>query len=449
MNSCARALSRIVTLAVCVIGLHATPARAQETGGKTIDRMELEGSAFGSYIDDVTGRERAGQANRQPSSATGGFSGAGGFQRLGRLLQLTTLASINGNSYTANPPLTAISQRGSASFLVNAGRKTQIEVSADGTSSPFLEYSQLFSGMAFVIPSIALIDISTADAATLEENIMLRPRLIGPAELTLEPHRSYLYGASAQVRQHLSRKSSLLVSGSWREARDARATQPTAQSRGGQMSFNHQLTEAVSFHVGYGRSVAQYVPSGPAARAVSDDATLGIDTRHLKLGRKTWIAGSAGASVTQFGGTRHTSIDANASLTRQLARSWGAAISYSRATQFVSAFTLPISSDAASAGVSGHVTRRLTLGVSAAYARGHVGFSRDVTFDSASGFTQARFRVTRLISMIGEYGYYQYHIPPGVTVQSIDPEMKRQYVMTGVSMGVAFLDRRKPTGDTR
>jgi hypothetical protein len=300
-----------------------------------------------------------------------------------------------------------------------------------------------------MIPSIALNDISTADAATLEENIMLRPRLIGPAELTLEPHRSYFYGGSSQITRHLTRKSSLLVSGSWREARDARATQPTAQSRGAQISFNRQLTQAVSFHVGYGRSVAQYAPSAAAARAVSDHATLGLDTRHLRLGRKTWIVGSAGASVTQFGGMRHTTINGDFSLTRQLVRSWGAAIGYSRTTQFVTAFTLPITSDAVSTGVSGHVTRRLTLGVSAAYARGHVGFSRDVTFNSASGFAQARFRLTRLLSMIGKYGYYQYHIPPGVTVQSIDPEMKRQYLMAGVSMGVAFLDRRKPTGDTR
>src|SRR4029077_8593156 len=138
--------------------------------------------------------------------------------------------------------------------------------------------------------------------------------------------------------------------------------------------------------------------------------------------RDTWIAGSTGIALTQFGGTRHTTIKADFSLTRRLARSWGGGISYTRATQFVTAFTLPTSSDALGTGVSGRLSRRLSLGLSASYARGEVGFSRDARFDTASGFAQARFQMTRLVSMMGEYGYYQYHVPVGVTIQPIAPE---------------------------
>jgi hypothetical protein len=57
--------------------------------------------------------------------------------------------------------------------------------------------------------------------------------------------------------------------------------------------------------------------------------------------------------------------------------------------------------------------------------------------------------VWRSVSILAEYGYYGYNVPAGATTLPIPTNMRGQYIMAGVNVGMAFLDRRRPVDDSR
>jgi hypothetical protein len=222
-----------------------------------------------------------------------------------------------------------------------------------------------------------------------------------------------------------------------------------SHSAGGRLSF--QLGRGFSARTGYGYSRALYA-SELLARPTIHNIDFGIDVqRALGRTRRTHIGLGTGTAVMQYPDASDYSALLNASLAREIGRTWRVAANYGRTAGFVDQFIDPVFSDIVSMNVDGSLNRRISLQIIGSASLGSVGLSNAANeYESYVGMAGVAFAVSRYVSLTVTYFYMDYLYGSGVALRTTAPAAaSRQGVTFSVNLWRPLLHRAGRTNVTR
>jgi hypothetical protein len=160
---------------------------------------------------------------------------------------------------------------------------------------------------------------------------------------------------------------------------------------------------------------------------------------------------NTGSSVLRDRQQTYFRLTGNAALTREIARSWAASLSYNRGMGFVERFREPFFTDTVTLGLDGMISRRLSFRSAAGAVTGDVGLSSNAnTFGSYFGSTGLNLGITRSVALGTDYNYYRYSfaradgLPTGIARQ-----MGRHSARVYLSVWVPIVQRGRRTDASR
>jgi hypothetical protein len=214
---------------------------------------------------------------------------------------------------------------------------------------------------------------------------------------------------------------------------------------GARASYN--IARGLSARIGYGYSEGYYPEGFSDSRGHTLDA--GIDfARALSLSRRTTLAFGTGSSATVYQDETHYRFLGNATLSREIGRTWNVGLAYNRTVELLAAYAEPVLGDAVTAGVGGMLNHRLQVNASAGVFIGHVGYSSGQNaFDTYMAGANAQFAISRQMALRINYSYFFYSYDPGALplVNLLVPTSDRHSVQANFVVWAPFFYRpRKP-----
>ena len=401
-------------------------ARVKESG----QTLDLRGSAFGAFEDDTvppvpipsdpSSVLTVLNPRVQTSSMSEGLNGSVSYLRRSDRVRF----QLNGGSmifgYTANPnPVQAV-YNADTGLSTNLGRKTVFDLGSAFSYSPFYQ-------------------IASFPGAGGPGAILQAPGY----QLAAIAQRNTSINGTMALTSNYTKRSSLSVDVSGRDWRFLDSPSNDVTMWGAHGRFQHRVTRALGFHLGYGQDEARYTfeTGSPVLNQTID---VGLDYGDtLSFARRTALSFSTSTSATRFNQETHYRLNGTAMLTRGLGRTWSTWLGYVRATDFAAGFRAPLLSDSVSVGLGGQLASRLKWSSSAGLTRSAIGFSTpsDV-FTTYMGTSKLDLAMTRLLAVYGQYTYYRYQVPNGSTALQLSPTFARQAVTFGFSMWVPIINAK-------
>jgi hypothetical protein len=281
------------------------------------------------------------------------------------------------------------------------------------------------------------------DARTARQPISALSMFPGLADTALDPvlygnaafgsRQSYTSdGASMQIGQALSQRASLAFGYAYSQDGFSNVQQ-VRSAHAGSFRLSYLLTRSVSMHVGYQGAFGSYLAeSGERQRFRNDSVDAGVNyAGALTLSRRTTLSFSTGSTMVTEHHVRQLSIVGNATLRRELGRTWDASVSYDRQAGFVHTIAEPVFTDSASASLSGLLGRRIQVQSSVGATTGSVGVGgsgrRYVAYQGGAGLSTA---FSRYVAVRVDCVYYQYRS------QNADLQIAGQEHLSGRSLSV-------------
>ncbi len=237
----------------------------------------------------------------------------------------------------------------------------------------------------------------------------------------LQRNPAFISQSSADVSQTMGRVMLMLsASTSLTDFRDAGGSGLRSDSVLGGLLYHLNKDLGVVARYGVQRGIYETVP-GSHDTVEFDNMELGLDYNHqLSLTRKTTVSFATGTAIVRgVLGAADYRLVAHARVSREIARTWHATGSYDRGASLLAGFTQPIYSDDVQVGVTGSLSRRLTLATRAGVSTGELtGVREQNTTGNRSGSAQLQYALSRMLALTGEYAYYQYQFgrPEGLPV---------------------------------
>jgi hypothetical protein len=394
--------------------------RVTEPPSQTLD---LHGAIFGAYESDSAPTSADTSSLLAPSLQTNtvseGVNGTVAYSHRSDRVRF----QMNGGSglfnYNQNlNPAQAMYNAGAA-LAANLGPKTVFGVTGSFAYSPFYQVASFLNG--------------SPDAGLLPPGY----------QLAAISERNTTSDATISLTSNYSRRSSISASVTGRDWHFLDASSNDVTSWGARADFQHRVTRALGFHLGYGQERPQYaVESEPAVLLQTIDVGLDYgDT--LSFARRTALSFSTSTGATRFNGDTHYRLNGNASLTRGFGRTWSAWLGYVRSTDFLAGFRVPLFSDAANLGFGGQLASRLKWSSSGALVRSTVGFSSpsDV-FLTYTATSKLDLAMTRSLGLYTQYAYYWYQVPNGSSALPLLPTFGRQSLTAGFSVWVPIINAK-------
>jgi hypothetical protein len=211
---------------------------------------------------------------------------------------------------------------------------------------------------------------------------------------------------------------------------------------GASVKFTHRFTRSLGIHLGLGTRTALYggVASPNVVRV--QDIDIGIDSgRSISLSRRTTLSFSTGSSLIPQGDKYYYRVTGDASLRREIGRTWTANLQYSRGLRFIEAVPYPFLSDSVSAGVRGNLNRRWDLGASGGYSNGQVGvIATNGTYGAYTGSAQLGVSITRHYALYSEYVFYHYLFTQESVAGAFPARLDRNTARIGLKLWFPLLD---------
>jgi len=174
--------------------------------------------------------------------------------------------------------------------------------------------------------------------------------------------------------------------------------------------IRRQLTRSFGIRAGYGvEEGASSLAGGSPIRIEALD--IGVDCRRaLSRSRRTTFGLAAGSMRVRAAGERYR-LTGEVSLAHRIRRTWSATLRYHRAAALGESIELPLFADAVATVVDGHVARRATLTLNAAYSAGSIGLLAtrpSSPFKTGSGSAALRIEPSTWYGFFIEYTYYHF-----------------------------------------
>lgn len=430
---------RVALAAGLVWGLTASPSAAQGAttprsarpyrgvygGGVNDEAQQLltfSASAGGGYDDDLTA-EASGSTAAVPGGQRSGSFGLSSVEAdysLNRKRVSFKLGvASDARFYPDFNPQFLASHHARATGSLRVSRHSALQGSTEVTYAPF---SQVFR-----------IDVPLGDVAPV----------VVPDQSSAIGLKQFLRRESTLAYSYeVTRRLSAEISGSYRVSPvSSSVRQESTIGRGG---FTYGIGRGLFLRAFYGQEKA--IDDRDGFRTTYDnriiDAGLGFN-RSLSVTRRLSLSFNSGMSAVTVLGTVHYAATGDATLTREIGRSWMAAVKYRRDISLLELLSQPVLSDGVTAALTGLVTRRLEFSATAGVEHGTVGFTlQDSNLSTARGGLSIRYALSRNTSLGADYIYYHYTFGSGVPLpDGLSAKNDRQSVRVRVSFWVPVIHR--------
>lgn len=375
-------------------------------------QLDLRWSLAGAYDDDLAADAQQlfdPQIKMNGAFATESVSLL--FKAHGKHASFSATAASGGRYYPDLQSLSAVDGSGNVTFAADMGAKTKIHAAQGITFQPYYELNVL-NGL---MPDDA------------------HPIRTDPAALTALA--SHGYAGSAGVTEQFSSRSQLSLDYEYRYTQFSASAQPfvwqLARTR-----FTHHLTKDAALRVGYAYGAGQFGDRAGATPFVSHDLDLGIDySRALAFSRRTTVSFGSGSTLVPSAVGLGYFVNADASLNREVGRTWKASLGYHRGIQLNEGFVQPLYVDTALLRLGGLVTRRVSLLVSASYSAGQIGLAAgNQRYGTYNAESDLRIGINRTLAAYAHYMNYRYTFNSAAgTPFGLPPMLNRQGLRVGIS----------------
>jgi hypothetical protein len=319
------------------------------------------------------------------SSLSGGLSYSAGFSSASIGASLSSSARY----YPDQAVTLTTSHAGSGGINFNLGRNTKVAGNLSASYQPFRSFLPFQAAFDPVLGQITPPDQSFGGGR----------------------HEYITYTTGASVTHQLSQRAQIAMSYDRYISGGTNGSGQELNRQGGSFLFTRSLTRRMGLRLGYGYDHATYVTDPQPFQNHRLDT--GVDySRDFSLTRRTKLGFSTGGAAIKQGTATRYDVTGRATLTREIGRTWGAALNYNRGVGFIEALRAPTFSDGLSAGLHGLISRRLSFSSSVAATVGTIGVSSASRsfggFDAWSGTAGVSTALTRHLALGINYSYYRY-----------------------------------------
>ena len=412
-------IARVVVLAA-IPGLLAQSVSAQDVpltrpyrglfggGDPTPSKLELLWSVLGM-------RDEGGTANVGSNNSTPGFyegtSARLAFSAGGPHATFGATASGNGRYYPQPGTFSLLDSSGDVNFAADLGRKTRITAAQGAGYQPFYQLDFLTN----VTPSLS------SSAQTPDDGLTNRV--------------SHQYNGRVQLEKTWGTRSKASLEYSYRRTYSSDSPEPFRWDTLNGV-FTQKLTQYAALRLGYGEGEERDGLGSSASAVKNKNIDAGVDySRPLSSSRKTRLDFRSGTSVVTDKGTNYYRLLIDATVVREIGRTWNATMTYHRGIQYVEGFAGPLYADTVQLHVNGLVTKRVDVSVSSGYSNGDIGLSTAKTaYNTYSASADVRIALTRLFSFQTQFLYYYYDFrETGLLPEGFPRSLDRLGVRFGVT----------------
>lgn len=220
--------------------------------------------------------------------------------------------------------------------------------------------------------------------------------------------------------------------------------------------FTYLLAKGLSAQLSYVGTTGSF-DAGQSTPTTSRGLTGGlVFNRSLSITRRTVFTFGSGLagysnSVVLNGRTQYF-LSLQATLAREIGRTWTATVGYNRGAAFVETFQQPVFSDAVTVGLGGRISRRLQVQSSVGVTTGNIGLlgSSNDAFHASFASLGLRVDASRTASVGLDYSYYRYHFAGGIQLPpGFGPQSDSQSVRVYVSLWAPLMSRGRRTNAAR
>jgi hypothetical protein len=426
----------IVLVGMGVIAAYATPAHAQG-GGQRL------GGLFGATRSDTADRNRLNVLfavsegfdsevapevqSRVPNAGpqSGGYSTmlttSADYMNTGRRLQVGGTAQSAFRYYQQLAKVSSTSHSAGLQARVQLSRTATLQMRQTAAYSP----SYLFQ----LFPNAAL--------PGLEEPIAPTP------EYRIHETESHSYRTDVTLGAGSARGNRVSVSGDYgrTEFRRQIIERPDMETYSGRAKYSHGVGRSAGLSAEYEYRAGElgFAPFTEHRVNFGAEYSRALSTSRRATFRFKISPGMLEISESAQNGSVTGSVyrlQGDGAVDYQFSRTWRASASYHRGVDYVAVLTEPVFADSARADLSGLITRRLDVSVSAGYAVGESALTQNSSqLDSYTGTARLRFALTRALALYTEYFYYFYDLRGS---SHLAPELPNTFEQHGIRAGLTL-----------
>ncbi len=214
--------------------------------------------------------------------------------------------------------------------------------------------------------------------------------------------------AASNLRADIAARSSLTGEYSYRRTQFVDSPEAFRWQLGN-ARFTHSLSRDAALRVGYGFGQSQNSLGQSGPEQAYHNIELGVDYRRaLSFSRRTSVTFATGSALINQDGGRHFHLLADATLVREIGRTWTGQAVYHRGLQFIPGFSDPLFADTFQSSIGGLLTRRLSALAGGGYSAGQMGTNPADDYGTWTGSGELRFAINRFLALSAEYSYYNY-----------------------------------------
>jgi hypothetical protein len=222
------------------------------------------------------------------------------------------------------------------------------------------------------------------------------------------------------------------------------------QTQSGLLRFNYSkpVTPHAELQLGYGVRVSDR-RSGAGEPRVMQTVNAGVNySRALSFSRRTSLSFSTGSVILDGERLEDGTTDSrprfrfvgNASLVREMGRTWTAQLSYARALRARDGFGVLYFTDVGTADLNGLITRRLSWTSSASWARSTLDRAGNNGHRGRSVTSQATYALNGTFALFARYVYYKYRYDEDIPLDPRLPSaLDRQGIRVGLTTSVPLI----------
>ena len=210
--------------------------------------------------------------------------------------------------------------------------------------------------------------------------------------------------------------------------------------------FVHGLAKGLGVRVGYGFNASSYQSATRDAIA-AHNIDVGIDyNRALSFSRRTTLSFGTGTSAFVDRNDTLYRLTGNASLTREIGRTWSASLAYLRTAGFLESVAAPVFADDVRLTWIGMLNRRLQFDARAWASVGEFARAGEGSgYDSYASQVTLTYGLTRYLGINGIYGFYRYSFDESPLLPGFAREMSRHSVQVQLGLWLPLIQSgRRP-----
>ena len=240
----------------------------------------------------------------------------------------------------------------------------------------------------------------------------------------------------------IGRRSELAFNYGYATTKIESATAQTVQQGGS--AFRHRIGRGLELKLGHQARLFEDLQHGTGERVIAHDLDFGIDLdRELSFSRRTRIGFTSGSSIVSNDVGRRVVATGQASLKREIARTWNAVAAYARKVDFIEGLPDPVIGHTASFGLGGNWGRRFAVTMRGAAGSGTVGLDSSGTYRSITADTRGSVALGSALTWYLEHFYYRHTVSGAFLPAGVPPQAVRQGVRMGIDLKLDAIRRRR------